>query len=125
MDTGKTNAQETKQGGEVVPKKPRKKKKMMLSSEKMIAIIGKKIKLSTQAEIRRTYAGRHQLAAGGWAWFVYDPNKPGVQVGGFTPIADLVKCPKLDITFVRHESGGIEIECSCIGPCKGLLKRKK
>lgn len=75
------------------------------------------VKLSSEAVIRRVYAGRHQRAAGAWSWFVYDPERPALQLGSQFSCTELLRCPSVDVSF--HSSSGNNVDCNCIGRCKG------
>ena len=92
----------------------------MKSSEKMLNWLRSQgFEFSDQAVIRRTYAGRNQRSAGAWMWYVFDYPGTPYQVGGYAPLSELLKCPKLE--FDHHNSDGT-VDCSCIGRCKGLKK---
>lgn len=97
----------------------------MKTSERMLEWLrGKGVKLSDAAEIRRTYAGRHQMACGSWSWYVCDyPTNPCVQIGGYSPMQKLLKCPNLGLfSGPISATGDSYVECGCIGQCKGIEK---
>ena len=75
--------------------------------------------LSGETVIKRTFAGRNQQAAGAWTWKVFDPEWH-IQIGGFDPIKDLLKCPTLKVSQEGYCQNDWCVECCCIGRCKGL-----
>lgn len=58
----------------------------------------------------RTRAGRHQRAAGAWAWFVLDSKNREVLASQY-PISELVKAPKLTVyRDYRYFGAPLEID---------------
>lgn len=74
------------------------------------------IKIPKGAYIQRTYAGRHQKAAGAWISVIKSKSNRLFEIGLYIPIRKLIKCPKLIIGY----SHGQYIDCGCSGGCKGL-----
>jgi hypothetical protein len=67
--------------------------------------------LSDGAAIRRSYAGRHQLAAGAWRWWIEvteDGRIRPLDIGSHHTVAELLRCPR--IVAVRDAQMGISIE---------------
>lgn len=98
-------------------------------SERMLAWLRSQgVKLSDAATICRTYAGRHQRAAGSWTWYVDDPQTL-VQIGGYEPLGDLLKCPNLEVVFQYYghmaPTRDRDVLCGCKGACKRRAGRKK
>jgi hypothetical protein len=62
------------------------------------------VPLCRGSEVHRTRAGRHQRAAGAFAWFV-SPDPAGCEIGSRWPVTDLVRCDRLMVveTVGSHE----------------------
>jgi hypothetical protein len=52
--------------------------------------------------IERTYAGRHQKAAGGWVWVLVTPYSRNL--GSIETVTELLKSPQLDVSFDRGDT---------------------
>ena len=63
-------------------------------------------------EIRRTYAGRHQRAAGAWSWFLW-PETRGT-VGCYYTVGVMALCSNWDL--YNQEFGMV------VDPCRDCIK---
>ena len=60
------------------------------------------------ATIHPSRAGRHQLSAGAWRWFVVTKDKRPVNIGSWHTVAELLTVPRL--TWTTDEYGDVTIE---------------
>ena len=97
----------------------------MTPKEKLInwLINEKNINIPSDIMVNRTYAGRHQLAAGAYTSFFHSYENPTFEIGMYQPMSVLVKCPNLELTHDRNF--GSFIECGCVGQCKGRAANTK
>lgn len=73
------------------------------------------LKFSPSAKIKRTHHGRHQLAAGGWTWSVYDPDGRN-NVGSFCRVTELFRARKLRACIGGRYDIEIWSEEDCVKP---------
>jgi hypothetical protein len=78
------------------------------------------LNIPDDAYMENTHAGRHQRSAGAWTSVIRSEKDRLFEIGLFSPIADLVRCPKLLI----GDSYGMYVDCGCIGKCKGIAPQK-
>jgi hypothetical protein len=76
------------------------------------------IHLSSKAVIRRTRSGRHQKAAGAWSWYIRDPERQTLEIGGYLPVSKLFRCPNLTVDDSSVASSReLIVDCACKGKC--------
>lgn len=92
-----------------------------------VKILAKRIKDEFNIDVDpekfyRTYAGKHQRAAGECTWIMYTKGDYPLVVGGFEPVSKyIVKRNQLDISTERFR--GYELYVTCPGEI-GYKERK-
>lgn len=69
--------------------------------------------------IKRTYAGRHQKAAGAWTAYYKSNSNPLFEIGLLRPVIELLRCPNLEC----YDSFGLTVDCGCKGTCKRRIEK--
>lgn len=64
----------------------------MTKFERLIARLREMgVEIPDGAQLRRTYAGRHQRSAGAWSWYLVDADGHELHIGSQISVTDLLK----------------------------------
>jgi len=80
-----------------------------------------KLDIPEDAVSTPTRAGYWQRSLGAWASVITSKSDPLLELGLGRSIAELLKCPNLELI----DSHGWSVDCGCPGMCKGLKKKDK